>query len=149
MSNVRGKSFTAPRCRILVDGTIVGWATNVSVNVDVEYTDIQAIDSLEDIEHAPVSYKVSGSVGNVWISGETYKSKGFIPRSGKSSDEHLLNILQRPLHTIVFVDKVEGVNVTTVTGVTFSSHNMQVGAGAVGGRNINWKGIRETDESEA
>ena len=149
MSNVRGKTFTAPRCRIMVSGKIVGWATNVTVNAETEFSDVTVIDSIEDVEHAPVGYKVSGTIGNVWIVGTTYKSMGLIPRSGKDSDEHLLNILQRPLHDLVLMDKAETRNIATITGVTFGGHSMQVSAGSVGGRNVTWKAIRETDEAEA
>jgi hypothetical protein len=149
MSNVKGKTFTAPRCRVMVNGKVVGWGQNISVNVELELADVVAIDSIEDLEHAPVSYKVNGTLGNVWIVGTTYKSQGFVPRSGKDADEHLLNILQAPLHTLVLMDKAETRNLVTITKVSFAGHSMQMSAGAIGGRNVNWKAIRETDESEA
>lgn len=149
MSNVKGKTFTAPRCRIMVDAKIVGFGTNVTLNVALEYADVDAIDSIETLEFAPVSYKVSGTIANVGIVGVTYKTMGLIPQTGKDSDEHLLNILQQPEHSLVLMDKAESRNLHTVTRVKFGEHGFSLAAGGVAGKNISWKAIRETDESEA
>jgi hypothetical protein len=149
MSNVKGKTFTGARCRIMVSGKIIGWGTNVTVNCATRYEDVKGIDSIETLEQAPVDYSVSGSIATVGIVGQTYKSLGLVPRTGKNADEHLLNILQMPEHTLVLMDKAEQRNLLTVTGVKFGEHGWTVAAGGVAGKNVNFQGIRETDESEA
>jgi len=149
MSNVKGKVFTAARCRIMVSGQIVGWGTNVTVNIATRYEEVKGIDSIETLEVAPVDYGVSGSIANVGIVGATYKSMGLVPRSGKDADEHLMNLLMMPEHTLVLMDKAEARNLLTVTGVKFGEHGWTVAAGGIAGRNVNFVAIRETDESEA
>jgi hypothetical protein len=149
MSNVRGKTFTAPRCRIMVDGKIIGWGTNVTVNVVHEHQDVDVIDSLETVEYAPISYKVSGTIGTVGVVGSTYKSMGLVPMTGKDAEEHLLNVLQDPDHSLVLMDKAESRNIVTITKVKFMTHGFNLAAGGIAGRNVEWRAIRETDESEA
>lgn len=148
MSNVKSKIFTAPRCRIMVDAKIIGYGTNITVNVQNEWGDVDCIDSIETLEFVPLSYKVSGSIANVGLVGTTYKSMGVVPRTGKDADEHLLNFLQQPEHTLVLMDKPEARNLVTIVRVKFGDHGFTVNAGAISGRNISWKAIRETDESE-
>jgi hypothetical protein len=149
VSNVKGKTFTAPRCRIMVDGKIIGWGTNVSFSAPTEYQPVKAIDSIETKELAPVDYSVSGSISTVGIVGTTLKSMGLLPNTGKDADEHLLNILQQPEHVLVLMDKAEKKNLHVITGVKFGEQGLQVAAGGIAGRNVSFQGIRETDESEA
>lgn len=149
MSNVKSKVFTAPRCRVMMDGKIVGYGTNITVNVSTEWGDVDCIDSIETLEFVPLSYKVSGSIANVGLVGTTYKSMGMVARTGKDADEHLLNLLHDNEHALVLMDKAESRNIVTIVRVKFGDHGFTVNAGAISGRNINWKAIRETDESEA
>jgi len=149
MSNVRGTTFTAPRCRILMDGKTVGRGTNVSYQVAIEYQDVDVIDNFETEEYAPVSYKVSGSIGLVGIVGTTVKSRGMMPQTGKTADEHLLNVLLASEHVLVLMDKAERKNLRTINRVVFTQEGFSLAAGGIAGNDVQFKGIRETDESEA
>jgi hypothetical protein len=133
----------------MVDGKIIGWGTNVTVNVVHEHQDVDVIDSLETVEYAPISYKVSGTIGTVGVVGSTYKSMGLVPMTGKDAEEHLLNVLQDPDHSLVLMDKAESRNIVTITKVKFMTHGFNLAAGGIAGRNVEWRAIRETDESEA
>lgn len=149
MAKVKGQTFTAPRCRILVDGKIIARGTNVSFEVQTEYADIDVIDSVETVEFAPVGYKVSGTIGLVGLVGTTPKSMGLIPQTGKNAEDHLLNILLHDESVMQLLDKGEERTIVTLTRVVFQSHGFQVSARGVAGRNVSFKAIRETDESEA
>ena len=142
-------TFTAPRCRIMHNGAIVGKGTQVSYTVDIEYADIDVIDNVEVDEFAPVAYRVNGTIGLVGAVGTTVKSLGFIPRTGKDADEHLLNILLHGESVLVLMDKKEAKNIATLYGVVFASHGFSLSARGVAGSNVSFKAKRETDESEA
>jgi len=142
--------FTAPRCRLLIEGKILVRATNFTIRASTEYQDIIVLDSIETVEHAPINYSVSGSIGKVIVVGSTPKSEGMFPQTGKDSSEHLLNILNLGARVIQVLDKKENNRVLhVITGVTFTDWDRSIGARSVGAENISWRGIRETDESEA
>jgi hypothetical protein len=147
-TTVKGKTFTAPRCRILLDGKTVGRGTNVTIRVATEYADIDCIDSLETLEFAPVGYKVTGTIGKVKVVGTTPKSEGFFDRSGKTSDEHLLNLITSGYRVLQLLDKVENQSIAVINSVVFESWDLSVAARGVAALNMSWKAIRETDESE-
>jgi len=148
MSNVKSTTFTAPRCRILLDGKIVGKGTNVQFTVEYEYQDIDVLDNIEVEEFAPVSYRVNGSIGIVGAVGTTVKSLGMFPETGKDKDEHLLNVLLHGQSVLQLMDKVESKTLHYLYGTVFASHGFSVAARGISGVNVNFKSIRHQDESE-
>lgn len=146
---IKSKTFTAPRCRIMHDGKVVGRATGITIRVDTEYTDIDVIDDIETIEFAPVGYKVSGSMSFVRPVGTTLKSIGMIPATGKTSAQHLLNILNHGLKSLVLLDKPTNKYIATITNTVFTSWDASLQARGTMAMNVQWRAKRELDESEA
>ena len=145
-----GNTLTAPRCRIMLDGKIIGRGTDVTVNTTTEVQDVDCIDSIETIEYAPLSYKVSGTIGLVGTKGSTVKSLGMFPKTGKDANEHLLNILLHGESVLVLMDKATPArNLMTINRVIFTDHGWSVSARQIVGINVTWRAIRETDEFEA
>lgn len=149
MPTVKGTTFTAPRCRIMMDGKTIGRGTNVSYTSETEYQPIEQIDSIEVVEWAPVGYRVTGSISQIGMVGTTPKSQGMFPATGKTSDEHLLNILLHGEKTLVLMDKPEKRNLVILYRVVFSTHGFSLAARGVAGRDVQFQAVRETDESEA
>lgn len=142
--------LTAPRCRIMFNGKIFAYGTNVAVNVAYDVQPVKCIDSLETLEHVITDYDVSGSISKVGIRGTTVKSLGLFPQVGKSADEHLQNTILQDEGVLVLMDKATPPkNLMTILRVTFASHGWQLAPGGLVGVDIQWQAIRETDESEA
>jgi len=143
-----GKTFTAPRCRILLEGKVVARGTNFTMRCSEEVQDVDVIDSVETIEYATVGYKVSGSIGRVKSVGTTVKSLGMFPNTGKDAEEHLSNILAMDGQVLQAMDKGESKVLHTITGVKFTDWDFSIAARGIGAVNVMWRAIRETDESE-
>lgn len=142
--------ITAPRCRIQIDGKTIGYGSNVAVNVAYDVQDVTAIDSLEVIEHAVTGYTVTGTIGMIGIRGRSVKSLGLFPKVGKDADEHLLNVILQKESVLTLMDKATPPkNLRTITRVIFASHGWNLAAGGLVGIDVEWRAIRETDETEA
>jgi hypothetical protein len=133
----------------LLDGRTLARGTNVQYTVEIDYQDIEVLDNVEVDEFAPVAYRVNGTIGMVKVTGTTPKSLGLIPETGKDHEEHLENILLQADIALVLMDKKSPpTNLTTLTGVKFSSYGWAVAARGIASENIAFKAKRETDESE-
>lgn len=143
-------TLTAPRCRLMYKGVRVARGSNVNVNVAYGVEDVDEIDNLETAEHAVTSYKVTGTIGLIGMRGTTVKSLTLFPKVGKDSDEHLLNVLLHEKGTLVLMDKATPAkNLMVIYRVTFESHGWSLAAGGLVGKDVAFRGIRETDEYEA
>lgn len=143
-------TLTAPRCRLQYQGRTIARGSNVTVNVAYDVQPVQVIDSLEPVEHAITGYNVGGTIGLIGTRGTTVKSLGWFPSTGKSSDEHLLNVILQEEGVLVLMDKATPAKILkTIKRVTFASHGWQVAAGGLVGIDVEYQGIRESDESEA
>lgn len=89
----RGRVMTGVRMIFSLKGKAVGYATGVQVGEDIRYEALRVLGKLRVPEHVPVSYDASLQVSHFRLVGETVKSLGFFPESGKTDEEHLLNVL--------------------------------------------------------
>ncbi len=141
--------LTAPRCRILIGGRTFARGTNVQYTAELDYQDVEVIDNFEVLEFAPVAYRVNGTIGMVKVRGVTPKSLGLVPETGQNHEEHLENVLLQAEVVLVLMDKKDPpTNLTTLTGVVFTTYGWALAARGIASENIAFKAIREKDESE-
>lgn len=144
----KGRLFTGARARFSINGVKVGYATQVTVSEDINYEDIEVMDNIEVEEQVPTAYRVTMSARFFRIIGETLKSKGWFPKVGANSEEHLTNILTSGDLSATIEDTKTGKLFATVEQVKVAGHNWTVDARGVVGEDATFKAIRVKDESE-
>jgi len=150
---IRQKSFTAPRCRILLDNKTIGFGTNVSFTVTYEYQDVDVIDNLEVEEFALTAYRVNGSIAKVGTTETSPKTLGMMPQTGIDSEQHLLNALLHGESVLQLVDKYAADEAAKTLhylyGCVFDSHGFSIAARGLAGDNVTFRCKRHQDFSEA
>ena len=144
----KGRVFSGPRARFSINGIKVGYATNVEIGESIEYTPLEVLDNIRIEEFVPVAYRINFRCGTVKIVGESLKALGMFPNTGGSSDEHLSNVLMAGDLTATIEDTKTGKLIATVTGVKVASHNYRISARAIVGEDVDFIGIKISDESE-
>lgn len=144
----KGRILTGARARFLLNGVKVGYARNVSASEEIGYEDITVLDNIEVEEFAPISYTVTFTAAKFRIIGETVKSLGWFPSTGKSTSDHLENILTTGDLVATLEDSKTGKVWATVEQVKVRSHNWAVDARGVVGEDVTFAAIRIKDESE-
>lgn len=139
---------TGARARFSVDGKKVAYATGVSVDEEIQYEPLQVLDNVEVEEHVPVGYSVSGSCDYVRVVLESAKALGWFPKSGKSPQEHLTNILNQGEITCSLEDVITGKVIMQLTGVKLSRQGMQVTARGITGTNVTFVAKVARDEAD-
>jgi len=148
-SGGKGRILTGARVRFSMAGKRIGYARNVTVNETLNYEPIEVLDNLEVEEHVPTGYVVSMSASMFRLIGDTLKSEGLFPSNGKDAEEHLSNVLlQSGIMTATLEDSKTGNVFSEVSNVKITSHNWSIDARGVVGEDVEFVGIRVSDESE-
>ena len=148
MSGQKGRVFTGARARFSINSEKVGFARNVNVGEEIEYQPIEELDNIEVSEHVPIAYRVTFTASLFRIVGETFKSKGWFPGLGQSTEEHLTNILTSGDLQATIEDSKTGNVLATLEQVKIASQNWAVDARGVVGKDVTFNAIRLKDESE-
>jgi hypothetical protein len=144
----KGNLFTGARARFLIEGVKVGYATSVAITEEIEYQPVEVLDNIEVEEHVPVAYRVRFSARKFRIVGETLKSRGWFPATGKNTDEHLANILDAGVLSAQIEDTKTSKVISYLDQVKIASHNWTVDARGIVGEDVEFVAIRTKDESE-
>jgi hypothetical protein len=144
----KGRLFTGARARFSIQGVRVGYASQVAITEEIEYTPVEVLDNIEVEEHVPIAYRVTFTARHFRIVGETMKSLGFFPKVGANADEHLRNILTSGDLVATVEDTRSGRLVSTLEQVKVASHNWTIDARGVVGEDMTFVAIRVRDESE-
>jgi hypothetical protein len=144
----KGRVLTGARSRFSIEGRKVGYATNVNGSEEIEYQPVEVLDNIEVSEHVPTAYRATLTASLVRIVGETIKSQNFFPSAGKSTEEHLQNILAQGEMVAMLEDSKTSKTVMTAEQVKIASRNFSVAARGIVGKDINFVLIRMKDESE-
>ena len=144
----KGNLFTGARARFSIGGVKVGYARNVAITEEIEYQPVEVLDNIEVEEHVPVAYRVRFSASKFRIVGETLKTQRWFPATGKSTDDHLSNILDTGVLEAQIEDTKTGKIITYLDQVKIASHNWTVDARGSVGEDIEFVAIRTKDESE-
>lgn len=152
MAAEKGRVFTGARARFMLDGVPVGYARNVSVSEEIQYEPIEVLDNIEVSEFVPVGYRVTFTASKFRLIGETLKSNGWMPNTGKNTEQHLSNILTTGDLTAVIqdtkTDSPAAKGMATLEQVKVASSNWTIDARGVVGEDITFNAVRVRDESE-
>lgn len=144
----KGRVLTGARCRFLLSGKKVGYATRLQFNEEVDYQPIDVLDNIQTEEHVPVGYRVGLSCGLVRVFGESVKSAGWFPQIGSTPEEHLRNVLLSGNLTATIVDsKNPDKPVMQLEQVKVSTVNTSIDARGVVGEDVSFVAIRARDET--
>jgi len=145
----RGRVFSGPRAKLLINGKVVGYVTDVNGSEEIEYLPVDVINNIYTEEFVPVAYRVSFSASLVRIVGETMKGEGFFPRLGDGSSQVLLdNILKTEDLTVIVEDNQTNSMICQLEGVKITSKSFTVTARGLVGKNLTFLAIRMRDETE-
>jgi hypothetical protein len=140
--------YTGCRARFSLNGTKVGFATNVSLRETINYEPVDVLDDITTKEHAPTGYTVNMSASTVRIVNESIKAAGYFPKQGVDSAAFLRNIVTNGVLTATLQDSITGKTVGHVTGVRISERNLQVTARGIVGEDVTFVAIKARDESD-
>lgn len=149
MAKKTGRVLTGIRARFSIDGVKVGYARRVSLGDSYQFEPIDVLDSIETEEHVVTGYQVDTfTAGMFRIVGETLVSAGYMPRKGKTAEEHLTNVLLSGVLTATLQDTKTGRNIAIVTGVKVASSNFTIDARGAVGEDVTFVATRKIDEAE-
>lgn len=136
------------RAKLYVSGVLCGWATNVSVNEQVQMEPVKTLGSIRTREFAPTDYNVDGSAGFVRVVGEAMQATGLWPAKGATAEDQLRNLLENGELSGVLEDTITGRPLGTLQGLRFSSRALQVSTRTIATENASFVAILVTDEEE-
>ncbi len=144
----RGLVFTGARARFLINGTRIGWATNVNGGEEIQFDPAEVIDNIEVQEFVPVAYRANLSASRIKIVGKTFRSQGFFPSGGANAEERLSNILTSGNLAASVEDNQSGTTLMEYPTAKIASHNWTVNARGIVANDVNFVVTRMLDESE-
>lgn len=141
-------AITGARARFSIGGVKVGYARSVNLNENIDYRPLEVLDNIRIEEHVPVGYDCAMTCEQFKIVDQTMKARGFFPKAGQSTAEHLLNILLSGELTATLEDRVSQRILATVERCRIATTNYTVNARDIVGENITFVAILIKDESE-
>jgi hypothetical protein len=144
----KGRVFTGARARLSIQGITIGYARNCSGREATQYDRIKGLGKFRTLEHVPVDYDVSFTMGWTRLVGETLKKNGWFPKVGVSSEEHLTNILASGDLTVTIEDTKTNLVFMTLEQAVCTDRNFNIDAVGSVMENTNWLGVIMRDESD-
>jgi len=144
----KGNILTGARARFSIDGQKLGYARNVTIREELQLDAVEVLGNIEVEEFAPTAYRVTFSASTFRIIGDSLKAKGWFPKTGRSVEEHLTNILNAGQMSATLEDTRTNTVFCTVQQVQIQSHNWTVESRSIVGEDVEFVAIRVTDESE-
>jgi hypothetical protein len=142
------QAITGARARFSINGVKVGFARSVNLNENVDYRPLETLDNIRIVEHVPVGYDCALTCEQFKIVDKTFKARGFFPKAGQDSSQHLLNILLQGELTATIEDVVTGKLLATVERCRVATTNYTINARDITGENVTFVAILVKDESE-
>lgn len=139
----RGLVLSGARARFTINGVKVMYATNVSLNEEIQQDPIEVLDQLEVAEHVATAYRCSMSCQFVRVINNPIKN-----RDGVSIFPRLEDIISADELTCTLEDNVTGAVVATVQRVKPTRYSKNVGARGIVLQDVEFVAIRILDESE-
>ncbi|MFA4944441.1 MAG: hypothetical protein WC789_07045 [Lentisphaeria bacterium] len=143
----KGAILTGCRARLMIQGVQVGYARGVELSEAIQYDPARVLGNIEVEEHVPLAYDVRFSCSMYRLVGETLKKAGWFPGVGKSTREHLMNVLTSGDLSATLEDVKTGQIVANVEQVKIASHNWSVTSGDAVGEQVEFVAVRIRDET--
>ncbi len=146
---IKGRVLTGIRARLSLNGVKVGYCRRVSLGDSYQFEPIDVLDNMETEEHVVTGYQVDTfTAGMFRLVGETLVSAGYMPKKGKSAEEHLRNVLLSGELTASIQDSKTSKNIAVVTGVKIASRNYTIDSRGATGEDVTFVATRAKDEAE-
>lgn len=130
------RAITGARLRFYLGGKKAGYATDVEGEETIDYAAVECLDNIEPEEFAPLAYRVTLRAGFVRIWGEDPKGNNWMPKTGTTPEDHLLNILNDPGMTAILEDRKEHKPLETFQEVRISSRRISANARGLTAQNV-------------
>lgn len=140
--------LTGARARFTLSGVVVALASRWQAQDEIQYSPIQVLDNLEDLDHVPIGYTAALSASQVRLIDQTIVSLGFYPQTGIDAQQHLFNILTQPELVAQLEDNQSDKIIARLTGVKLATRNFAVDARGVVNQDLTFVARRMFDESE-
>ena len=134
--------FSGPRARFLIDGTLVGFAGNVSGTESVDYEPVDVLNLISVKEFVPVAYRASLNAQIFRVIGQSLKALNIFPIGDTQT------ILSTGVLSCAIEDSQTGEIAAQFTGVNAQEHSFDVGARGLVSENVSFVAIRVFDEFE-
>ena len=74
MALPKGNVFTGARARFIIEGRVIGFATNCSGGEEIRYEPVEVLDNIQVQEYVPVGYTVTFQASRVRLIGRSVRS---------------------------------------------------------------------------
>ena len=124
-------TLTGSRVNFMLEGNLVGFASNLSYSHNYTLAPLNVIGSIETIQHIPVQYQAGITFNNFRVLGRTLRTLGLWPRIGKNPTDHMMALIQIPELTAVCEDVVTQTIILIAEGVRIESSAVQMAANSL------------------
>lgn len=132
--------LSGARCRLKVDGRIIGFAGGVSGSESVDYEPVDVLDLLEVKEFVPVAYRCTLNCQIFRVVGASLKALGIFPTH---PDE---NILTTGELTMTVEDKITGNTIAQFERCKANEQSFDITARGIVSTNLTLVTIKLSDE---
>ncbi len=137
----RGAIFTGARAIFSLKGQKVGFATQVSVEEQIQHEPITVLDNVFAEEYAPVGVTVTFTAQLFRLVGASMRKFGFWPAAGHGS-----GITMGELDATLR-DHVTQQTLANLQRCRCMSRTLEISARGIGGTNTQWNAIKLLDET--
>ena len=137
----RGAIFTGARAIFSLKGQKVGFATQVSVEEQIQHEPITVLDNVFAEEYAPVGVTVTFSAQFFRLVGASLRKFGFWPAA-----DHVSVVTMGELDATLR-DHVTQQTLANIQRCRCQSRSLEVNARGIAGTNTQWNAIKLLDET--
>lgn len=135
----RGQVLHGARMWVAINGRMLGYCPNVSMNRTTNFAPVDVLDNLETEEHVPTGYTVAGSFGLIAVTDKT-----MIQRGGQVA---LAEVLNNPTKVFSLMDRPTDSAQWTIEGASISGDSLSIGKGQITTVSFNWVALRRRDRN--
>lgn len=141
-----GRTVTGARCKLLINGVEVGFATGISITENIAQQPIDVLGDIDSVEIEPTGRSVSMSANMVRIKSQTMQSLGIWPKV----DGGTVEAVNFPAMDGLVLDAVDADTVLyKVEGLKCQNRSLSVDSRGIMSLNVSFIGLRLFDETNA
>lgn len=141
-----GRTVTGARCKLLINGVEVGFATGISITENIAQQPIDVLGEIDSVEIEPTGRSVTMNANMVRIKSQTLQSLGVWPAVDKGTVE----AVNFPAMDGLVLDAVDDNTVLyKVEGLKCQNRSLNVDSRGIMSLNVSFMGLRLFDETNA